>query len=218
MEDSVNTIHASHELSGNATKLEEYYAEWAARYDDDVRSEDYGGPRVVASLAAMVADSFLGKPPAEIKVLDAGCGTGLAGIELTKKGFTAIDGFDLSQEMVDIARRAEIYGKLEGGVDLNKDQPNPLGETYEMIVCCGVFTLGHVEPMALKRLAGYLADGGYLIVSTRNSYLDDTQYKKDSEAVEREGILHLVTMLPDARYIAEEGAHYWVYGKGPKTD
>ncbi|MCQ0987852.1 class I SAM-dependent DNA methyltransferase [Jiella marina] len=217
MSASDNTIHASHELAGDSEKLEKYYADWAAKYDDDVRNEEYGGPRAIASIALMVADSFLGKPAKSIRVLDAGCGTGLAGIELKMKGFDVIDGFDLSQEMCDIAEKTEAYAELAGNVDLNRDDKPVFNRTYDLIVCCGVFTLGHVEPEALTRLAEYLSDDGYMVVSTRNSYLEDTDYEDVGKLIEKQGTLHLVTKLPDARYIAEEDAHYWVYGKGRKA-
>ncbi|WP_245396588.1 class I SAM-dependent DNA methyltransferase [Jiella sonneratiae] len=217
MSNSENTIHASHGLDGNSSKLEKYYADWAERYDNDVQSEEYGGPKAIASIALMVAESYLARDPKTIRVLDAGCGTGLAGIELKEKGFEAIDGFDLSQEMCDIARDTGVYDKLAANVDLNVEKDPVFAERYDLVVCCGVFTLGHVEPKGLRQLAAYLSDGGYLVASTRNSYLEGSDFEAASRRIEEAGDLHLVASLPDARYIAEEGAHYWVYGKGRRT-
>ncbi|MEF2550411.1 class I SAM-dependent methyltransferase [Aurantimonas sp. A2-1-M11] len=217
MQDSVSTIQASHALDGDPEKLNDYYAGWAQRYDKDVRDQAYGGPRVVASAAALVAEAYLNKAPQTTSVLDAGCGTGLAGEELRKRGFRDVDGFDLSQEMVDIASRTKAYGKLAGGVDLNEDHDNPFGRQYDVIVCAGVFTLGHVEPAALTRMARYLKSDGLMVISTRNSYLDESDYAAVSERLEREGFVKLVMQLPNAWYIAEEGAHYWIYARGPRA-
>ncbi|MAU97405.1 MAG: SAM-dependent methyltransferase [Fulvimarina sp.] len=218
MSNSESTIHASHGLDGDTSKLEKYYADWASRYDDDVRREEYGGPRAIASMAVMVADSFLGRAPKAIRVLDAGCGTGLAGLELKRKGFEAIDGFDLSQEMCDIANDTGVYRELAANVDLNVDQAPVFARGYDLIVCCGVFTLGHVEPDGLKRLASYLSDGGYLIVSTRKSYFEGTDFDSATARIEAEGVLERVATLKNAAYIAEEGAHYWIYRKGSKPN
>ena len=41
-------------------------------------------------------------PSKDIKILDAGCGTGLVGIELKKNGFQNFDGVDFSQKMLDL--------------------------------------------------------------------------------------------------------------------
>ena len=197
MSDSENTIHASHVLAGDTQKLEKYYATWAENYDNDVKNEEYGGPKAIASIALMVADTYLCRESKTIRVLDAGCGTGLGGIELKNKGFEKIDGFDLSQEMCDIARETGVYDKLAANVDLNVDTPPVFDEKYDLIVCCGVFTLGHVEPHGLKRLASYLSDDGYLVTSTRNSYLEGTDIATASKRIEEAGDLHLVTALPD---------------------
>lgn len=217
MHDSVSTIHASHALDGDPDKLNDYYAGWAGRYDKDVGDQDYGCPRVVASTALLVAEAYLNKAPGEVSVLDAGCGTGLAGEELRKRGFRHVDGFDLSNEMVDIAAKTGVYGRLAGGIDLNEDHENPLEQQYDIIVCAGVFTLGHVEPRALTRMARYLKTDGLMVISTRNSYLDASDYAAVSRQLEEEGLVRLVMEIPNARYIAEEGAHYWIYGRGPRA-
>ncbi|WP_245515086.1 class I SAM-dependent DNA methyltransferase [Jiella endophytica] len=217
MSNSESTIHASHELDGDTGKLEKYYADWASRYDDDVRSEEYGGPAAIASMALMMAESYLGRSPKTVRVLDAGCGTGLAGIELKAKGFSKIDGFDLSEEMCDIARETGVYDKLAANVDLNVEAEPVFEEKYDLVVCCGVFTLGHVEPVGLRRLASYLNDGGYLVASTRKSYYDGSDFESETARIEADGILERVSTLKDAVYIAEEGAHYWIYRKGAKA-
>jgi len=93
------------------------------------------------------------------KILDAGCGTGLVGIELKKCGYSNIDGVDFSQNMLDLIPQG-IYKKIEK-VDLNK----PLKfktNMYDVVMCVGTFTYGHVKPQALDELIRITKNGGLI--------------------------------------------------------
>ena len=210
---SLSTIKTSHNLDGNSKKLQEYYDGWASKYDNDVASEKYRAPEIIADLATFVTRGYLHRPLKDVHALDAGCGTGLVGVYLKKRGFGQVDGFDLSSEMTDCAQETGAYSTLKAGIDLNTDQPNPFGRTYPLLVCCGVLTLGHVEPQSLRRLAEYVEPDGCMIISTRNSYLQDGEFEKVSATFEAEGLFERLSCMPDAWYIKEEGAHYWIYRK-----
>ena len=93
------------------------------------------------------------------KILDAGCGTGLVGIELKKYGYSNIEGVDFSQNMLDLVPQG-IYKKTEK-VDLNK----PLKfktNMYDVIMCVGTFTYGHVKPQALDELIRITKNNGFI--------------------------------------------------------
>ncbi|MEP3430896.1 MAG: class I SAM-dependent methyltransferase [Roseibium sp.] len=216
MQDSKETIHGSHDLDGDSAKIKDYYKDWATNYDQDVKNQSYGGPDVIGNLASLISVSYLHKQPESVGVLDAGCGTGLSGIALREAGFKDVDGFDLSEEMVLEAEKTGAYKELRGSVDITVDRITAFDRKYDLVVACGVFTLGHVEPESLLTLARLLAEDGYLAVSTRNSYLNESDFKKESQDLVRRGLLEEVLIIPDARYIAEEDAHYWVYKRGAK--
>jgi predicted TPR repeat methyltransferase len=216
MQDSNDTIQASHVLDGDVGKLKDYYKDWAANYDQDVKNQNYGGPDVIGNLASLIAISYLHKQPEDVRVLDAGCGTGLSGIALKSAGFALVDGFDLSDEMVLEAGKTGAYKELRGSVDITVDRISEFDRKYDLVVACGVFTLGHVEPASLLTLARLLTKDGYLAVSTRNSYLDESDFRKASQDLVAKDLLEEVMIMPDARYIAEEEAHYWVYKRGAK--
>lgn len=82
--------------------------------------------------------------PTDTPLLDAGCGTGLVGGELVQRGFSALDGVDLSHGMLNIARSKGIYRQLEIA-DITRPLPFDPG-SYGAVVCVGTFTAGHVGP------------------------------------------------------------------------
>ena len=74
------------------------YAKWADTYESEFTvPRRYIYPRTAAEL---LCEAFLGSGP----VLDAGCGTGLAGEQLRHLGIAVVDGIDISVEMLAKAR------------------------------------------------------------------------------------------------------------------
>ena len=91
-----------------------YYDEWGEnnKYDQDMESWNYTGPKETSSVFIKHETNK------DAKIYDAGCGTGLVGVELKKYGFTNFYGADLSQKLLDLVPQ-NLYKKLEK-VDLNK--------------------------------------------------------------------------------------------------
>ena len=123
----------------------QYYKEWTGnnKYNKDMVDWNYTAPKEAVAVLKKYA---LKK---NSKILDAGCGTGLVGIELKKYGYLNIDGVDFSQNMLDLVPQG-IYKKIER-VDLNK-QLKFKDNTYDIVMCVGTFTYGHVKPKALDEL------------------------------------------------------------------
>ena len=75
--------------------------------------------------------------------MDFGCGTGVVGEELHKRGHTAIDGVDFSEEMLKIAKTKGAYKKLSQGI-MGSDGCKDLGispNQYDATICIGVFSV-----------------------------------------------------------------------------
>ena len=119
-----------------------YYDEWGEnnKYDQDMENWNYTGPKETSSVFIKHETNK------DAKIYDAGCGTGLVGVELKKYGFTNFYGADLSQKLLDLVPQ-NLYKKLEK-VDLNKSIKEN-DNTYDAIMCVGTFTYGHVKPPAL---------------------------------------------------------------------
>jgi hypothetical protein len=130
IETSFDVIKQSHQLDGAAESLRNYYRTWAGSYDLDVAAERYEGPARLCDLL----DEVLATPPSDAHVLDAGCGTGLVGLELVHRDYPAPDGCDLSTEMIEVAHETRAYRDLRSGVDLNWEISAELTDGYDAVV------------------------------------------------------------------------------------
>ena len=136
-------------------ELLKYYQDWTKKnkYDQDMVDWKYTAPQETVSVLSKHA---LNK---NFRILDAGCGTGLVGIELKKYGYSNIEGVDFSQNMLDLVPQG-IYKKIEK-VDLNK----PLkfkANMYDVVMCVGTFTYGHVKSKALDELIRIIKNRGLI--------------------------------------------------------
>ncbi len=129
------------------------YRDWAATYDRTMlKGLGYVSPR---RAARMLADALPIRPAV---VLDVGCGTGLAAIELARYPWLTIDGLDFSPEMLTVAARRGIYRALFAA-DLNRPLRLP-AHRYDALICTGTFTHGHVGAGCLPELFRILRPGG----------------------------------------------------------
>ncbi len=205
-----DAIKGAHGLDGNIDQLQTYYDEWAEAYDTDVSSEAYAGPRTISEFYDRIREAHdPSTSRANAKVLDAGCGTGLIGPILKEMGYKQIDGFDLSDQMIEVAKKTNSYEELLGSIDMNVKIEQYEDNEYDASLACGVFTLGHVPPESLNEMIRFTRPGGLIVVSTRKSYYNSTNFQDVVDQLEADGKVKLLEHLKDAPYITEEGAHYW---------
>ena len=152
-----------------------YYDEWGIKnkYDQDMIDWNYTGPKeTVATFTKYAKDK-------NIKILDAGCGTGLVGVELKKYNYLNIDGMDLSKKLLDLIPKG-YYQKLDQ-VDLNK--PIKIkNDTYDAIMCVGTFTYGHVKPQALDEFVRITKNNGFICFTINEGVYE--KYGFDSKITE----------------------------------
>ena len=147
-------------------ELLKYYQNWTSnnKYNKDMVDWNYTAPQETVSVLKKYA---LKK---NSKILDAGCGTGLVGIELKKYGYLNIDGVDFSQNMLDLVPQG-IYKKIER-IDLNK-QLKFKDNTYDIVMCVGTFTYGHVKPKALDELIRITKNKGLICFTINEGIYED---------------------------------------------
>ncbi len=144
--------------------LRQRYDVWARRYDEDLAASYGHVPRAAAEAVAGLPEDL-----ATVRVLDAGCGTGLVGCSLWSRGVRHLTGVDLSEGMLTQARAREIYEHMISG-DIAQDCGLET-ESFDVVCAVGVVTFGHADASALHRLFSYVRPGGHLVCTLRPDYL-----------------------------------------------
>lgn len=88
--------------------IKHLFDNYAESFDGHLARLDYNAPRLLATAVRAV----LGEPAGDLRVLDAGCGTGRWG-ELLRPFARELTGVDLSGGMLELARRNRGYDRLE---------------------------------------------------------------------------------------------------------
>lgn len=181
----------------NHTELMDAYKDWAGDYDSDTVGR-FGYVAHVASADAL--DKALDRK--EACILDAGCGTGLVGEELAKKGYATLDALDYSQEMLDEAKRKNVYRR-----HMQADLSKPLSiedNSYDAVVCTGTFTYGHVDADAFDELVRITRPGGVICFTIREGAYEDYGYRQRMISLEQKQAWELLSMY-DTDYLKNEG-------------
>ncbi|CAH3144796.1 unnamed protein product [Porites lobata] len=155
------------------------YDKWAADYDKETAKAGscYRKP-LAECLDAALKEAFPNTLKDQLKILDAGAGTGMTGIELHKLGYTDIQALDISQEMLNIAK--------EKGVPYKRFVCTPLTEQsieefetgeFDALISAGVLVKAHVRPAAFVEIIRMVKTGGLVCFSLRYNEVDDYQPK-----------------------------------------
>ena len=184
-------------VSGKNAKVDSklLYDEWANDYDNDLINEyGYIAPKLtVDKFKALVLKKNL-------RIIDVGCGTGLVGQALYENGYKNIDGYDISPEMLKIAKQSKFYKELKQ-IDLN-DKPTNLSETYDVLICVGSFGYGALEPIAIRHLIGLVKSGGLLFIFMNAEPFKSQNYQKHISKLETQS-LWSVNSIDDYNYMSK---------------
>ncbi|WP_406872970.1 methyltransferase domain-containing protein [Aminobacter sp. P9b] len=155
------------------------YAAWANGYDRETVALGYCLPFVIAGWVARHV------PKGEGPLLDAGCGTGLSGPYLRALGYDKIEGLDLSEEMLDLARARGGYTALTRAA-LGGPLPWTNGH-FAAAFSTGVFTAGHAPASSLDELVRITRRGAFIIFTVRDVVLDAGGFRTKFAELEASG-------------------------------
>ena len=179
-----------------------YYDEWGDKdkYNKDMVDWNYSGPKETA-------ETFNAhEKNKDILIFDAGCGTGLVGVELKKYGFLNFHGADLSQKLLDLVPRG-LYKSLDK-VDLNKPI-NIENDTYDAVMCVGTFTFGHVKPHALDEFIRITKNNGLICFTINEGIHEEYGFDKKIKQLEDDKFWKKIEFFK-SDYIASKDVNAWL--------
>ena len=145
--------------AGSSAEVARSYDAWAEGYEAEMAAVGYRHPTIALALLARHLPAGSGP------VLDAGAGTGLLGEWLKIIGYSPVEGFDLSDGMLQVAARKGVYDRLVQA-DMTKRLPFE-DERFAGAVCAGVFTTGHVGTQGLDELLRVVRRGGIMVLTVK---------------------------------------------------
>ena len=183
-------------------KVLKYYVNWTKKgeYNKNMISWNYQAPQNTVKLFNKHA---LNK---DINILDAGCGSGLVGIELQKFGYTKITGADFSQEMLDLIPN-NIYHQLKL-IDLNEKLKYE-NNFFDAITCVGTFTYGHVKANALNELIRILKKNGLICFTINEGIYKKYQFDKKIEELSNNKLWDIIN-ISKCSYIVNKNIEAWL--------
>ena len=179
-----------------------YYDEWGTnnKYDQDMIDWDYTGPKETVETFKKYANNK------EIKIYDAGCGTGLVGVELKKCGYTNFDGVDLSQKLLDLVPNG-LYKNLSK-TDLNKPL-NISDNEYGSVLCVGTFTFGHVKPKALDEFIRITKNKGLICFTINEGIYEEYGFDKKINELTKKNLWKKKEFFK-SNYISSKDVNAWL--------
>lgn len=175
-------------------ELATLYDKWAKKYAADTDSAGYKAPEnCVERFRANLPKHI---DPSSAKILDCGCGTGLAGVQLMLRSdrtpFLNLHGLDFSKGMLEEARDKPYRSLQEGNVlkplDIADDE-------FDSLVSVGMFTTGHVGPQALAQLMRIVRPGGIVTATIQDHIYEPEGFPLEVAALEKAGVCSVVEMV-----------------------
>lgn len=169
------------EFSTKSETVERDYDKFAetGNYDETFTEWDYVGPET----AAAILRNYV---PLSSAIMDAACGSGLTGIALRNLGYTEIHGMDISQSLLDLAKKTGAYASLRK-VDMQAI-PLPIDDhTFDTVNFIGALTYFETNDI-LKELCRIVKPEGYVVFSQRDDLMRKWNYDTQLREIEEMGL------------------------------
>lgn len=145
--------------------LRSVFDNFAEGFENILAGLDYQAPQLIEGFLAAIYGSQ--KSP-KLRILDAGCGTGLCGKFLKKYAcWRGLDGVDISSQMLAHAADKKLYARLycQDLMDLLDHKP----ERYDLICAADVFTyFGELDSLFYALHKSLCRKGRVIFTATKN--------------------------------------------------
>jgi predicted TPR repeat methyltransferase len=149
-----NTMRA--QQRSDAGYVRHLFDQFSTDYDERMRGQlAYAAPEILRGLADLIGLHFV-----QHRILDLGCGTGLAGIAF-KDIAARLDGIDLSPAMIEKARTRQIYDDLKVADLETALIQTPAG--YDLLVAADTLVyLGDLDPVFAAAAIAFRPGGTFV--------------------------------------------------------
>ena len=179
--------------STESRAVEEYYDNWAETYDETLKEWQYRTPEDACELLC----PHLAKGA---HVLDVGCGTGLLGQALARRGDYVIDGIDISSKSLALAKQRGAYANLLHH-DL-QELPLPVEDNaYDAAASVGVLTYVEDPEALLRDLCRCVRPGGAIMFTHRTDLWEKQAFPDLIDRLERGGLWSRAQISAPRQYL-----------------
>jgi|GEM_PF-2521085 len=159
-------------ISKHPKDVEEEYDKIFSTYDSEMVKKGYAAPQQ----AGVVIKEHISNPDGTL--IEAGCGTGLLGIELNQHNFSDVVGLDISLNSLKEAESKGVYSKT---LKHNLLEPLPFTEkSAEGVVSIGVFS--RFSESEIKQILNHFShvtkDDGTIIFSHRQDLISPLLFEE----------------------------------------
>jgi SAM-dependent methyltransferase len=200
MSSRAHTVFAARD----AKELAAAYDAWSASYEEDMG--EHGGPQEACeALCRHVRNTG--------RILDAGCGTGLAGKLLFARGYRNLEGLDLSGGMLREAAQKGCYTALhEMALGEALELPSA---TFDAVLVVGVFARAHAPSRSLCELLRITKPKGHVLFTLRPEFYAESDFQLTMTRLAETSAWRLLEVSPpfDGRFKEFPGIRLqvWVY-------
>lgn len=186
-------------------QLQRRYDEWAETYDRELREDwGYNAPEEMGKLFIKYVDSR------DATILDAGAGTGLGGESLKNNGYNNLFGIDMSEGMLEKARRKGIYQRLDQMLLGERlDYPD---NYFDAVLSVGTIGRQHAPPESFDELIRIAKPRGLIVFSLASESYDEPRFYKKLQSLEEFGKWRLVERTEPFLSLPGESLDVFTYG------
>ncbi|XP_027045502.1 methyltransferase-like protein 27 [Pocillopora damicornis] len=154
------------------------------------------------SLHNALEEVYQDKAKDQIKIIDAGAGTGLIGVELKKLGYTNLCALDISAEMLKEAKKKEVYTEFICTSLNGQPIPQIKSGQFDALICGGALSTGRIGSSAFVEMIRMVQTDGVLCFNIIKEELE--HYQEMMTELEKAGEWMCMSKASSPFYAAED--------------